>query len=87
MGIKEKFNLEIKKEVTKTFLKTVSAYANYNDGEIIFGIDDNGDLAGIENVDDECLRIEQLINDSIEPTPGFYIEVEKVDDKTIIIVN
>ncbi len=43
MEIKEKYNLEFKMEVTRTFLKTVSAYANYNDGEIIFGVDDNGD--------------------------------------------
>lgn len=87
MEIKEKFNIEMKKEVTKTFLKTVSAYANYNDGEIIFGIDDNGYLVGIENVDDECLRIEQMINDSIDPTPSFNIDVEKLDGKTIIRVN
>ena len=38
MGVREGFNLELKKEITKTFLKTVSAYANYNDGKIIFGI-------------------------------------------------
>lgn len=47
MGMKEKFNREFKKEITNTFLKTVSAYSNYNDGQIIFGIDDNGDLVGI----------------------------------------
>lgn len=87
MGNREKYNLEIKKEVTRTFLKTVSAYANYNDGEIIFGIDDNGEYIGIKNVDDDCLRIEQMINDSIEPTPDFNIEVERVNSKTIIIVN
>ena len=42
METKEKYNLEFKVEVTKTFLKTVSAYANYNDGVIIFGVDDDG---------------------------------------------
>ena len=87
MGSKEKINLEMKKEITRTFLKTVSAYANYNDGEIIFGIDDNGEYTGIENVDDDCLRIEQMINDTIEPTPDFNIEVDKVNSKKIIIVS
>lgn len=86
MGIKEKFNLEMKRELTKAFLKTVSAYANYNDGEIKFGIDDKGDLVGVENADNVCLKIEHMINDSIEPTPHFYIEVEKVDNKNIIIL-
>lgn len=42
MGTKEKYNLEFKEKVTKTFLKTVSAYSNYNDGKITFGIDNEG---------------------------------------------
>ena len=80
MGMKEKFNLEFKKEITKTFLKTVSAYSNYSDGQIIFGTDDNGDLVGIVHIEDECLRIENMINDSIDPAPSFKIEVEKIDE-------
>lgn len=87
MGIKEKFNLEFKKEITKTFLKTVSAYSNYNEGQIIFGIDDNGDLVGMDHVEDKCLKIENMINDSIDPVPSFKIEVEKINKKTIIILN
>ena len=43
LNTKEKYNLEFKMEVTKTFLKTVSAYANYNGGVIMFGVDDDGD--------------------------------------------
>jgi len=30
----ERNNLELKRQVLKSFLKTVSAYANYTDGEI-----------------------------------------------------
>lgn len=86
MEAKEKYNLEFKAEVAKTFLKTVSAYANYNDGEIIFGIDDNGDLAGIDDAKDESLRIENMINDSILPVPDFEIKVKEVEGRTIIIL-
>lgn len=85
--MKEKFNLEFKKEITKTFLKTVSAYSNYNDGQIVFGIDDSGDLVGIDHIENECLRIENMINDSIDPVPSFQIETETFDEKTIIILN
>lgn len=42
MIVKESRNLEFKEQVTKTFLKTVSAYANYGAGEIRFGIKDDG---------------------------------------------
>ena len=83
-GTKERYNLEFKVEVTRTFLKTVSAYANYNDGEILFGVDDNGDLVGIKDAQDECIRIENMINDSIVPVPNFDLEVQEVKGQTII---
>lgn len=47
-----------KKEVSKTYLKTVSAFANYNDGEIIFGIADDFNVVGIDNPIEACLNIE-----------------------------
>ena len=86
METKEKYNLEFKAEVARTFLKTVSAYANFNNGEIIFGVDDNGDLVGIERAKDESLRIENMINDSIVPVPNFEIEVKEVGGKTIVVL-
>lgn len=86
MEAKEKYNLEFKVEVSRNFLKTVSAYANYNDGEIIFGVDDNGNLAGIDSAKDECLRIENMVNDSIVPALDFKMEVKDIGGKTIIIL-
>lgn len=86
METKEKYNLEFKVEVTKTFLKTVSAYANYNDGVIIFGVDDDGDLIGLDNAKEESLRIENMINDSIVPVPNFEIEVKETDHKMIVLL-
>ena len=82
--IREKHDLEFKKEVSKTFLKTVSAYANYGDGEIIFGIDDCGNTIGLNNATNECLRIENMINDSIEPIPTFLLEVKNNKGKAIV---
>lgn len=48
--MKEQQNLEYKERITKAFLKTVSAYANYNGGVIIFGINDDGDVVGIDDI-------------------------------------
>ena len=36
--MRENKQLEFKERVTNTFLKTVSAYANYGTGEILFGV-------------------------------------------------
>ncbi|HPJ75487.1 MAG TPA: ATP-binding protein, partial [Clostridia bacterium] len=62
MNQKESFNLEFKQEPSKTFLKTVSAFANYNDGRIVFGIDDGGNMTGMDNAKTESLKIENMIN-------------------------
>ncbi len=86
MKAEESYNLEFKEEVSKTFLKTVSAFANYIDGEIIFGIDDHGNVAGVkENSKEESLRIENMINDSLVPVPSYEVHIKQVGGKTIII--
>ena len=36
--MRESKDLEFKETITNSFLKTVSAFANYRDGKIIFGI-------------------------------------------------
>lgn len=47
--MKESKNLEFKKTIqSNTFLKTVSAFANYGTGRIIFGINDDGLVKGIK---------------------------------------
>ena len=39
--------LEFKETITNTFLKTVSAFSNYNGGMILFGVDDDGNVKGL----------------------------------------
>ena len=63
--MRETRTVEFKETITNTFLKTVSAFSNYDGGEIIFGIDDNGNVKGIPDAKQSCLDIENKINDSI----------------------
>ena len=76
MRMREKNDLEFKLDVSNTFLKTVSAYANYGTGTIIFGIDDQGNVVGINNIQDTCLVIENKINDSLNPLPQYLIDID-----------
>ena len=82
--MKETRNLELKSEITNTFLKTVSAFANYDGGKVIFGIDDKGDTVGVDNPDRKCLDIENRINDSISPKPEYSLNVN-YEDNTITL--
>ena len=74
--------LEFKETITNTFLKTVSAFSNYNGGTILFGVDDNGNVKGLPDVKQACLDIENKINDSISPQPNYILEIQN-NDQTI----
>ena len=70
--------LEFKETITNTFLKTVSAFSNYDGGEILFGVDD-GNIKGLSNVKQACLDIENKINDNISPQPNYTHEIQNSD--------
>ncbi|MBQ7568351.1 putative DNA binding domain-containing protein [bacterium] len=75
--MKESKRLEYKESVTNTFLKTVSAFANYGTGKIIFGIADDGTIKGVNNPRQACLDIENRINDSIDPVPEYTLNINE----------
>ena len=79
--MRETRTLEFKETITNTFLKTVSAFSNYEGGVILFGIDDDGKVKGMADVKQSCLDIENKINDSISPQPDYKIEIQS--DNTI----
>ena len=48
--MRETRTLEFKETITNTFLKTVSAFSNYDGGIIIFGVDDDRNIKGLSDV-------------------------------------
>lgn len=80
--MRETRTTEFKEKITNTFLKTVSAFSNYDGGEIFFGVDDNGNIKGLPDVKQACLDIENKINDSIIPQPDYTLELQN-NDRTI----
>lgn len=75
--MKESRMLEFKQDITNTFLKTVSAFANYGAGSILFGVDDNGNSVGLSDPESTRLDLENKINDSIHPKPEYSITVNQ----------
>ena len=80
--MRETRTLEFKETITNTFLKTVSAFSNYDGGTIVFGIDDDGKIKGLADAKQSCLDIENKINDSISPQPNYTLEIQN-NDQTI----
>lgn len=77
MVIRESPTIEYKVAVTSSFLKTVSAFANYGTGRIVFGVDDGGSRVGLDDPVSSCLRIENMINDSLDPVPQYVLEPDE----------
>lgn len=67
--------LEFKSALTNQFLKTVSAFANYGTGQILFGVNDHGKICGLDNPQKTALDIENSINDNIRPKPDFSLSI------------
>ena len=82
----ENKRLEYKETInSNTFLKTVSAYANYGGGKILFGISDDGEILGIQDPVEAKLNLENKINDSIRPVPEYALEIQEGDTISLTV--
>lgn len=70
---KENAILEYKEKECRSYLKTVSAFANYRTGNVVFGVSDDCCIKPIKDVKPFCENIENQINDSISPKPAFVL--------------
>ncbi len=81
---KESSKVELKRELTDSFLKTVSAFANYGGGKIVFGVSEDGSIVGIADPEKTRLQLENKINDSISPRPDFVLNTVSFEEKQIV---
>ncbi|MDD4083477.1 MAG: putative DNA binding domain-containing protein [Sphaerochaetaceae bacterium] len=80
----KKLMLEINKP--KSWLKTVSAFANGRGGKLIFGVSDNGELVGLKDYQKDSEEISELIKTKIDPIPYINLNIIKEDNKYFIIL-
>ena len=83
---KESEIIELKREYTADIRKEIIAFANTNGGTIYVGIDDNGDIVGIDDCDALMLKIGNLVRDSIKPDITAFIHYDNLveHDKNIL---
>lgn len=59
----------IKKILNDTLPKEIVAFLNSFDGAIYIGVDDDGTVIGVDNIDDTQKRIADIITTQILPNP------------------
>ncbi len=88
LGFIEDERNEFKLVLNEKLEKEVVGFLNANGGNLYIGVDDSGNIVGVDNVDDIQLQIKDRIKNNIMPiTLGLFdIEVLNYDDKKYIRV-
>ena len=79
---------ELKMILTKDIKKEIIAFANTNGGKIYIGVDDDGNIIGIDNPDNDLQALTGMINEGIKPSLIEYtqIKIEQYDNKNVLII-
>ncbi len=80
--------VEFKREYTDDIKYTVIAFANTDGGKIYLGINNDGSVCGVSNVDDTMLRVTNMVRDTVRPDVTMFMNcnVEVMDGKQVVVV-
>lgn len=79
---------EFKREYVENIKNTIVAFANCDGGTLYIGIDDDGTVYGVDDVDDTMLRVTNAIRDAVRPDLTMFVECRNdvIDEKSIVCV-
>ena len=86
MILYESETVELKELYTSDLKKEIVAFANTNGGTIYIGVQDSGEIIGLDNADFVMQQISNSLRDSIRPDVSMFtnIELMKEDSKFFI---
>ena len=70
----------------RSWLKSVSAFANGSGGMLIFGVSNDNILAGLENAKTVSEKISEIMKVKMDPVPDFQLEIHRQSGKEFIIL-
>lgn len=79
------FKSMLEEKRPKSWLKSVSAFANGLGGSLFFGIDNDGVTKGLDNIQHICETISCKIRDYMDPLPEVEMVPHKTDDELNIL--
>ena len=80
------FKLMLEEKKPKSWLKSISAFANGLGGSLFFGIDNDGNVKGLDDVQRICEVISGKIRDYMDPLPDVEIIPHKTDNLDVLQV-
>lgn len=71
----------------KSWLKSVSAFANGNGGVLIFGVADDDTLMGLSDVKTASEKISETVKSKMDPIPTIDLQIRQEDGKEFILLH
>ena len=78
---------EVERRKVKSWLKSVSAFANGVGGCLLFGIADDDTVAGLTDAKGDAEFVSQKIKERIDPVPQVNLKIESVDGRDLLILH
>lgn len=80
--------VELKSQVVGDICKEIIAFANSKGGTLYIGVEDNGNVVGVEDTDKVTLQLSNMVRDSIKPDVTMFLHYEtlSIKDKKIVAV-
>ena len=80
------FKVALETKKPKSWLKSVSAFANGVGGTLFIGIRDDREIIGLEDVQADAEAISRLIKERITPFPDFILVPERENGKDLLVL-
>jgi len=82
----ESETIELKSKYNDTIVKEIVAFLNAGGGTIYIGVKDDGEIVGVETIDESLRKIGDIISSQIEPVPSELIKTSVLfeDGKPVI---
>ena len=70
----------------KSWLKSVSAFANGEGGFLVFGVSDNNKIVGLDNAERDAEFISETIKTKLDPIPAIKLDFREINGDKIILL-
>ena len=76
----------LRSERPKSWLKSVSAFANGEGGVLVFGISDDDHVLGLADAEGDAEKISEEIKSKLDPVPIVKFELKETDGKKLVLL-
>ncbi|HGD6426507.1 TPA: ATP-binding protein [Streptococcus agalactiae] len=78
---------KLERNKPKSWLKSVSAFANSRGGKLIFGVKEDNTILGLSDYQEVSENISEIIKTKMDPNPEFDMEIKELEGKVILILS